>query len=133
MRGLNHPELALSTLYEMTKRSTAEFDVRPFLDQHTELSLPIFMEWTRDPNRHVRRLASEGSRPRLPWGMRLQKFVEDPSLILPILNALRDDPEEYVRRSVANNLNDIAKDHPDLVADIAAEWLEGASKTGNGW
>lgn len=128
MRGLNHPELALSTLYEMTKRSTAEFDVRPFLDQHTELSLPIFMEWTQDPNRHVRRLASEGSRPRLPWGMRLQKFVEDPSLILPILNNLKDDPEEYVRRSVANNLNDIAKDHPDLVADIAAEWLEGASK-----
>lgn len=128
MRGLGHPELALSTLYEMTKRSTAEFDVRPFLDQHTELSLPIVKEWTQDPNRHVRRLASEGSRPRLPWGMRLQKFVEDPGLILPILNNLKDDPEEYVRRSVANNLNDIAKDHPDLVADIAADWLRGASK-----
>ncbi len=128
MRGLGQPELALSTLYEMTKRSTAEFDVRPFLDQHTETSLTIFREWTRDPNRHVRRLASEGSRPRLPWGMRLNRFVEDPRPILPILEALKDDPEEYVRRSVANNLNDIAKDHPDLVADIAAQWLKGAGR-----
>lgn len=128
MRGLDHPELALSVLYEMTKRSTAEFDVRPFLDQHTEVSLKIFNDWTQDPNRHVRRLASEGSRPRLPWGMRLQKFVEAPDLIMPILEALKDDPEEYVRRSVANNLNDIAKDHPDMVAGIAVNWLKGASK-----
>lgn len=128
LRGLGHPELALPALYEMTKRSTSEFDVRPFLDQHTDRSLAVFQEWTQDPNRHVRRLASEGSRPRLPWGMRLQKFVEAPDLILPILDALKDDPEEYVRRSVANNLNDIAKDHPELVADIAADWLKGASK-----
>ena len=128
MRGLDHPELALSTLREMTKRSTAEFDVRPFLDQHTDVSLAAFQDWTNDPNRHVRRLASEGSRPRLPWGMRLQKFVDAPEHILPILEALKDDPEEYVRRSVANSLNDVAKDHPDLVADIAADWLKGASK-----
>ena len=128
MRGLNNPELALSTLYEMTKRSTAEFDVRPFLDQHTEVALAVFKDWAMDPNRHVRRLASEGSRPRLPWGMRLQKFIDAPDLILPILEALKDDPEEYVRRSVANNLNDIAKDHPDMVAGIAAAWLKNASR-----
>ena len=128
MRGLDHPELALSTLREMTKRSTAEFDVRPFLKQHADVSLAVFQNWTKDPNRHVRRLASEGSRPRLPWGMRLHKFVAAPEHILPILEALKDDPEEYVRRSVANSLNDIAKDHPDLVADIAADWLKDASK-----
>lgn len=122
------PDAALGVLKEMTKRFSAEFAVRPFLDKHTEASLKIFQEWTQDENRHVRRLASEGARPRLPWGIRLQKFIEKPNLILPILEALKDDPEEYVRRSVANNLNDIAKDHPDMVADIAVDWLENATR-----
>ena len=122
------PAKALETLREVTKRFSAEFAVRPFLANHTEEALDIFMAWTKDPNRHVRRLASEGCRPRLPWGMRLNEFVDEPGLIMPILEALKDDPEEYVRRSVANNLNDIAKDHPDMVADIAAKWLKGADR-----
>jgi 3-methyladenine DNA glycosylase AlkC len=83
--------------------------------------------WARDENVHVRRLASEGSRPRLPWGIRLQRFVEDPGPILPLLETLRDDPSEYVRRSVANNLNDIAKDHADVVVRVARSWLKGAA------
>ena len=127
-QGQGHVEPSLALLKEITKRSTSEFAIRPFLVEHRERTLAALHEWTRDPNQHVRRLVSEGSRPRLPWGMRLSAFVEDPSPVLPLLEALKDDPEEYVRRSVANNLNDIAKDHPDLVADIAARWLKGASK-----
>ena len=107
-------------------RFSAEFSVRPFFRDHTDLTLETAMDWSGDANLHVRRLASEGSRPRLPWGILLETFVRDPSPLIPLLTRLRDDPEDFVRRSVANNLNDIAKDHPDLVADLAADWLEGA-------
>ena len=127
-RGIGMPEEALALLMQVTKRFSAEFAVRPFLDQHTEKTLQIFEGWIGDENRHVRRLVSEGSRPRLPWGMQLKKFVGAPAKILPLLEFLKDDKEEYVRRSVANSLNDIAKDHPDLVAKIARDWLKGADK-----
>lgn len=126
--GLADFDSSLALLKEMTKRMTAEFDVRPFLAKDQERALGIMSSWVADENTHVRRLASEGTRPRLPWGMRLKRLVEDPSPVLPLLEALRDDPEEYVRRSVANHLNDIAKDHPDLVAGIAANWLKGADR-----
>lgn len=119
----------MAILKEQTKRSTAEFAVRPIIDQYPDIAFPILMDWTRDPNRHVRRLASEGSRPRLPWGMQLKALVQNPDPLLPILEALKDDTEDYVRRSVANNLNDIAKDHPSLVADVSKQWLKGASKS----
>lgn len=128
LRGRERPEAALGLLKDVTKRFSAEFAVRPFLDENTELTLEVFKEWLTDENRHVRRLASEGCRPRLPWGMQLRKFVADPAPVLALLEVLKDDPEEYVRRSVANNLNDIAKDHPDKVAEIAALWLIGADK-----
>ncbi len=127
LRGLDHPEVAMPALAEMTKRFTAEFAVRPFLDADPDGAMAWFQNWAVDPNMHVRRLASEGCRPRLPWGMKLHAFVADPSPLLPVLTTLRDDPEEYVRRSVANNLNDIAKDHPDLVAKVAKDWMKGAS------
>jgi 3-methyladenine DNA glycosylase AlkC len=90
--------------------------------------LAVFKDWVKDPDQHVRRLVSEGSRPRLPWAMQLPIFIEDPRPVIALLEQLKDDPEEYVRRSVANNLNDIAKDHPELVADIAQKWLQAASK-----
>ena len=127
-RGITRPDEALALLMQVTKRFSAEFAVRPFLDQHIEKTLQVFEGWIGDENRHVLRLVSEGSRPRLPWGMQLKKFVGDPAKILPLLELLKDDKEEYVRRSVANSLNDIAKDHPDLVAEIARDWLKGANK-----
>ena len=127
-RGIGVPDEALPLLKEVTKRFSAEFAVRPFLDQHTEKTLAVFTGWTADRNHHVRRLASEGSRPRLPWGMQLKKFVKEPGKIIPLLEILKDDSEEYVRRSVANSLNDIAKDHPDMVAEIATSWLKNADK-----
>jgi 3-methyladenine DNA glycosylase AlkC len=124
--GLAAFEEALLLLKEMTKRFTSEFDVRYFLLEDQQRALNIMQGWINDPNRHVRRLVSEGTRPTLPWAMQLPSLKADPSPVLPLLKALRDDKEEYVRRSVANHLNDIAKDHPDLVANIAKEWLKNA-------
>ncbi len=126
--GLDHVDESLAALRELTIRSTAEFAIRPFLQKHPRRVLAHLKKWAKDHNEHVRRLVSEGSRPRLPWGLRLQSFVADPKHILPLLDALKDDPSEYVRRSVANSLNDIAKDHPDLVAVLAKRWMKGASK-----
>jgi 3-methyladenine DNA glycosylase AlkC len=120
--GIDDHEHALPALRELTKRFSAEFAIRPFLDRHPERTLAILHAWARDAHPQVRRLASEGSRPRLPWGMRLQKFVKDPRPVLALLEHLKEDPELFVRRSVANNLNDIAKDHPDLVVATLKRW-----------
>jgi 3-methyladenine DNA glycosylase AlkC len=125
--GLDQPERALTTLHALTQRLTAEFAIRPFIVAHPTLTLDTLLAWTRDPSPHVRRLASEGSRPRLPWGMRLQALVQDPTPTLRILEALQDDESAYVRRSVANHLNDIAKDHPALVVAWVKEHLKGAT------
>jgi len=113
---------------EMTKRSSSEFGIRFFLLAEPGRTLSVLESWVGDSNVHVRRLISEGTRPRLPWAMRLPAFIDDPAPLLPLLAALKDDGEEYVRRSVANNLNDIAKDHPDIVSRIARQWLKGADK-----
>ena len=119
-RGQADPERALLALRELTQRFTSEFAVRPFLLNHFDLTLAQLQRWSSDPSPHVRRWTSEGSRPRLPWGLQIKSLIADPSPTLPLLHALQDDPSPYVRRSVANHLNDIAKDHPGLVAD----WLE---------
>lgn len=126
-RGLAWPARALHTLHALTQRSTAEFAIRPFIEQHPALTFATLELWTRDRSAHVRRLVSEGSRPRLPWGMQLKGLIADPAPTLPLLRALQDDPSEYVRRSVANHLNDIAKDHPALVAQWLEQYLPGAS------
>jgi len=125
------PQLAtsLEALREMTKRFSSEFAIRPFLHSQPEEALAIIRTWVGDPNHHVRRLVSEGTRPRLPWGMGLPRFVKDPTPILPLLESLKSDTSEYVRRSVANNLNDIAKDHPHIVAEIAERWLGVSQET----
>ncbi|MBX4925064.1 DNA alkylation repair protein [Rhizobium binae] len=126
-RGLDHFELGLDLLKALTPHFTAEFGIRPFIHRDQRRALAIISGWVDDPDQHVRRLASEGTRPRLPWAMRLTQLVRNPAPILPILSALMDDPEDYVRRSVANSLNDIAKDHPDMVAAFIAGQIEDAS------
>ncbi len=128
LHGLDHFDLAMTLQKQMTKRSSSEFGIRLLILENPQQALSIMSDWTRDPNQHVRRLVSEGTRPRLPWAMQLPLFVADPSPLLPLLEALKDDNSEYVRRSVANNLNDIAKDHPDIVAEVARKWLRNASK-----
>jgi 3-methyladenine DNA glycosylase AlkC len=118
--GLGEPKRALQALHAMTQRNTAEYAIRPFVVAHEELTFRTLRRWLSDPSAHVRRLVSEGTRPRLPWGMQLRALVADPTPTLPLLERLQDDPSDYVRRSVANHLNDVAKDHPDVVVD----WLE---------
>ena len=122
------PARGLQALHAMTQRATAEFAIRPFIARHPELAFAALTAWAGDPSAHVRRLVSEGSRPRLPWGLRLQALVRDPTPTLPLLERLQDDPSAYVRRSVANHLNDIAKDHPALVADWLHTHLPGAGE-----
>lgn len=121
--GLGHPGLALPALRELTRHGSAEFAIRPFLVRDLAGTLAAMREWAADPaDEHARRLASEGCRPRLPWGERLQALVADPRPALPILETLRADPSPYVRKSVANHLNDIAKDHPELALDVVSAW-----------
>jgi len=127
--GLDDFDVSVAALELFTQYSSSEFAVRPFIVRHGERMLTQMIRWTQHPNEHVRRLASEGSRPRLPWAMALPQFKRDPKPLLPLLEALRADPSEYVRRSVANNLNDIAKDHPDLVLEIGRRWLGTSAAT----
>lgn len=124
--GQQHHSLSMTVLKEMTKRFSSEFGIRFFLLAAQEETMQTLQQWISDPDRHVRRLISEGTRPRLPWAMQLPMFLKDPQPVIELLEQLKDDPEEYVRRSVANNLNDIAKDHPDLVAGLALDWMQGA-------
>jgi 3-methyladenine DNA glycosylase AlkC len=124
--GLGHFELSMQAQHALTQRFTAEFSIRPFLQKHTEATLERLMDWTQDTSEHVRRLVSEGTRPRLPWASRLPAFQRDPTPVLALLERLKDDPALYVRRSVANNLNDIGKDHPDVLAKTASKWLKNA-------
>jgi len=126
-RGVHEPERALDFLHAMTQRFTAEFAIRPLIVAHEALVLKRLHGWLRDPSEHVRRLVSEGTRPRLPWGLQLKRFIADPTPCLPLIEALVDDPSEYVRRSVANHLNDIAKDHPDRVVHFVVQHLPDAS------
>jgi 3-methyladenine DNA glycosylase AlkC len=117
--------------YEVTKRFTAEFSIRPFLVRHRAKCLRVLQRWARDDDPHVRRLVSEGTRPRLPWAGRLADFQADPHLALPLLELLKDDGELYIRRSVANHLGDIAKDHPGLALDICDRWLREVNRSGD--
>jgi 3-methyladenine DNA glycosylase AlkC len=126
--GLDDFEASMRAQYALTQRFTAEFSMRPFLQRHPELVLQRFADWARDSNQHVRRLVSESTRPRLPWAPRLRAFQQDPQPVLALLELLKDDPELYVRRSVANNLNDIGKDHPELLFATAERWLIDASE-----
>ena len=120
-------EISMKAQYELTKRFSAEFSMRPFLLQAQERTLARLLEWVSNPDPHVRRLCSEGTRPRLPWAKRIPSFIANPSPVLPILEILKDDQSLYVRRSVANHLGDIAKDHPDLVFEICKRWLVNSS------
>jgi len=120
--GLAYPELSLQGIHKITQHFTGEFAIRPYLQLHRQLTVRILNEWTDDPSADVRRLVSEGIRPRLPWGKKVDWLIEDPSDIFLLLDKLYNDASEYVRRSVANNLNDISKDHPDKVIDCLKAW-----------
>jgi len=125
--GLDDWSASLPMLEEFTKFVSAEFAVRPFLARDLTTMMQQMERWAQHPDFNVRRLASEGCRPRLPWAMRIPALIRDPAPILPILERLKDDAAETVRRSVANNLNDIAKDHPAVVVDCLQRWQAAAT------
>ncbi len=129
MYGQMFWEKSMSALTEFTKHGSSEFGIRPFLIKEPEKTAAFLEGLTDDENEEVRRFASEGCRPRHPWAMALPLFKKDPSLILPILEKLKNDESEYIRRSVANNLNDISKDNPDTVLEIAEQWYGKTPKT----
>lgn len=120
--GLDNLAISIEALEQFTQYSTSEFAVRPFIIKYEKEMLKQHIKWAKHKNHHVRRLASEGIRPRLPWAMALPAFKKDPSAVLPVIELLKTDESEYVRRSVANNLNDISKDHPQVVLDIVNKW-----------
>ena len=120
--GLGDFDRSMDALVELTRFGTAEFAIRPFLAQDTERTLALMEGWASHVDEHVRRLASEGSRPRLPWASRIPALTNDPTLAVPILDALKADPSAYVRKSVGNHLNDIAKDRSDWLLDHLAGW-----------
>jgi 3-methyladenine DNA glycosylase AlkC len=126
-RGLDHFDLSMRALYELTKRFSAESSIRPYIERYPERTLAVLRKWTRDTNPHVRRLVSEGTRLRLPWAARVPWLDAHPQRVLELLETLKDDPTTLVRRSVANSLNDLGKLRPDLLAATAAAWLEDAS------
>jgi 3-methyladenine DNA glycosylase AlkC len=120
--GLDYFDLSMDALKFFTPLCSSEFAVRPYIAKDPERAMAYILVWAEDEDPHVRRLASEGCRPRLPWGTALKIFKADPTPILPVLEMLKDDPSEYVRRSVANNLNDISKDHPEVVLEVCQRW-----------
>jgi 3-methyladenine DNA glycosylase AlkC len=126
--GQNDFETSMVALMEMTKRFSSEGAIRAFIDNHYDETYEKLTQWAAHENVHVRRLVSEGTRPRLPLFSRLPRFIKNPSPVIKLLSVLKDDSELYVRRSVANNLNDISKDHPKIVTDLLAKWSEEASQ-----
>jgi 3-methyladenine DNA glycosylase AlkC len=125
--GTNDLEASMNAQYVLTQRFTAEFTIRVFIEKYPKETYARLQQWAKDPSAHVRRLVSEGTRPRLPWAPRLVAYQKDPTPVIALLELLKDDADRYVQRSVANNLNDIAKDHPELVLQLCTRWLKKAS------
>jgi 3-methyladenine DNA glycosylase AlkC len=125
--GIDFFDISMHAQYELTKRFSCEYSIRPFIVNQQDKTMQVLYKWMNDDNPHIRRLCSEGTRPRLPWSTKIDAFVNDPSPAIAILEHLKNDADLYVRRSVANHLGDIAKDHLDLVLEICEKWLDNAS------
>lgn len=120
--GLNHFDESMKAMYLLTQKFTSEFAIRPFFLKDHKRVLQFLKKWAKDKNPHVRRLVSEGSRPLLPWGMKLPQFLDSPFPTLILLEKLKFDEELYVRKSVANHLNDLSKHHPIKVIETLRNW-----------
>lgn len=131
--GLKHFELSMDALAEITKRNTSEYAIRPFLKTYTDKTLLRLEKWSRDKNFHIRRLSSEGVRPRLPWAPKLDVFISHPQKIFPILDNLKDDKIKYVQKSVANCINDILKDNLEIGKELINQWSQNDSSKERKW
>jgi 3-methyladenine DNA glycosylase AlkC len=125
--GLEDFDASMRAIAAITKRNTGEYCIRPFIERYPERTLGMMSAWATDANVHLRRLASEGLRPRLPWSRKLDRFIEDPRPIIAVIENLKDDPSRFVQKSVANNLNDILKDNPDLGLETLRRWSPDAT------
>ena len=125
--GLQQYELSFLAMEEITKRNTAEYTIRPYIHQHYERTLEQMYSWSKHENFHLRRLACEGLRPRLPWAKKLDRFIEDPSPVIPVLQSLKDDSSKYVQNSVANHINDLLKDNEAMAIELLQSWTHDAS------
>ncbi len=120
--GLQDLETSLNTMEKVTEFISCEFAIRPFLLKYPDEVINRMIALSKHPHPHVRRFSSEGCRPRLPWGQAISSLKKDPTPVLPILENLKSDPSLFVRKSVANHLNDISKDHPDFVIRLVKKW-----------
>jgi 3-methyladenine DNA glycosylase AlkC len=125
--GLDHLDASVHAMHAITQRFTFEFGIRPFVERHPREMLAVLSRWCDDPSPQVRRLVSEGLRPRLPWASRLRVFERDPRPVIALLERLRDDPDEAVRRSVANHLNDLGRADPALLVEVCTRWAQDAT------
>jgi 3-methyladenine DNA glycosylase AlkC len=122
--GLDHHELSVAAIEELTKRHTGEHAIRPYIVERPEQTSRTMLDWAGSANVHVRRLASEGLRPRLPWSKKLTVFIDDPDPVFRVLDTLKDDESRFVQKSVANNLNDYLKDNRPEAMDLIRNWAD---------
>jgi len=121
--GLDDYKLSIKAIEEITKRNTGEYTIRPYIERYPKKTMAVLQRWSKNKNKHVRRLSSEGPRPRLPWASKLDIFIDDPSPLLPILDNLKDDSSKYVQKSVANCINDILKDNTEIAKSLIEAWM----------
>ncbi|AEK24133.1 conserved hypothetical protein [Capnocytophaga canimorsus] len=120
--GLNNFELSMKAIEEITKRNTGEYAVRPYIRKHPQAALEIVKIWAKSPNFHLRRLASEGLRPKLPWASKLDTFIENPTPVFEVLELLKEDEILFVKKSVANHLTDWLKVNRQAVLPLIERW-----------
>jgi len=120
-------DISMTAQYKLTTRFTCEYSIRPFIVNEESRTLQMLYQWMHDANPHVRRLCSEGTRPRLPWSKKIDSFISNPEPCIPILELLKNDTDLYVRRSVANHVGDIAKDNLEVAMSLCEQWLDNAS------
>lgn len=122
--GLEHYDLSMKAIYEITKRNTGEFAIRPYIVAKPKASLKYMKRWAKDKSFHPRRLASEGLRPKLPWAQKLTVFLDEPTPVIDILTLLKEDNSKFVQKSVANHMNDLLKERPDYAMQVLTEWAD---------
>lgn len=120
--GLEHFDSSVHAIGELTKRSTGEYAIRPYIRKYPAHSLKQLKAWAKSENFHLRRLASEGLRPRLPWAAKLDLFIDDPTPVFQVLDILKTEPVKFVKRSVGNNLSDYIKVNPRAAFELINSW-----------
>ncbi|MEW7007156.1 DNA alkylation repair protein [Lentilitoribacter sp. EG35] len=120
--GLENFDISMRLNEKITMRHTSEYSVRPYIERDTAKALQYMNNWAQSQNVHVRRLAVEGGRPRLPWAKQLNTFINNPEPMLKLIEPLKEDTSKYVRKSIANLINDVSKDHPDRIRQLAEDW-----------